>query len=280
MTTLFDSSSEEEIIICLRRGDDINMTDERGCTPFIYHCESDEDNDDVVIALIKYGCNVTIRCENYNGLDHVCQNGNSRLLRKMLVYDAIQELINPNIRNSETPLKFAAVYGYADIYDLLVDYNADVNLPDSNEKTALMYASEFDQLDMVIRLLHDGADPNIKNLSGNTALFLAENNDILLQLLTFSADPNYRNNFNSVPLHYQCDKPDMIETLLKFGADVNVANTLGFTPLMKALDYGYIETAKILLQYGADPNIMDINGMTSFDRINKLPNETRVQLNF
>jgi ankyrin repeat protein len=57
----------------------------------------------------------------------------------------------------------------------------------------------------------------------------------------------------------------MLETLIGIGMDVNTANEGGFTPLMFAAAYAYPETARFLIEQGADIGaqayVMDLNAL-------------------
>ncbi|MBF0295174.1 MAG: ankyrin repeat domain-containing protein [Magnetococcales bacterium] len=52
--------------------------------------------------------------------------------------------------------------------------------------------------------------------------------------------------------------PDAIDYLLKKGADPEAANEFGKTPLMYAAQYNQVESAKLLLEAGANPNAATI----------------------
>ena len=51
--------------------------------------------------------------------------------------------------------------------------------------------------------------------------------------------------------------------LLRAGAEVNHHAGNGNTPLMRAAMYGRSETARVLLEAGADPHAEDISGDTA-----------------
>lgn len=57
-----------------------------------------------------------------------------------------------------------------------------------------------------------------------------------------------------------------IEAFIQEGVDVNLLDSNGWTPLHKAIDKGYLEIAKLLLEYKADPNLTDCNGWTPLYR--------------
>jgi ankyrin repeat protein len=59
---------------------------------------------------------------------------------------------------------------------------------------------------------------------------------------------------------------DIVRVLLQYGADVNaIAEDDGYTALHLAVYYGHLEVVITLLQKGADINIKDINGKTVLD---------------
>ena len=53
--------------------------------------------------------------------------------------------------------------------------------------------------------------------------------------------------------------PEALEDLLQRGANPNQANAFGKTPLMYAAQYDQVESARILLRHGANPNAQTIN---------------------
>lgn len=56
---------------------------------------------------------------------------------------------------------------------------------------------------------------------------------------------------------------EMVKLLLEFGADPNVKNSDGDTALMNAVTLEMFDVALILLEAGADPNSSNLNGITA-----------------
>jgi uncharacterized protein len=96
---------------------------------------------------------------------------------------------------------------------------------------------------------------------GWTALHLAATPDIADMLLDAGADINARNRHKfagpgNSPLSaavYQ-QRNDVVRLLGERGADVNQGDNAGWRPLHLAAANGYVESARMLLAAGADPN--------------------------
>lgn len=126
----------------------------------------------------------------------------------------------------------------------------------------------------------------IMKISPNTtnACFLHaaiyEKPGIVEYLLANGANPNSMDCDNASPLHYVLNKDDrnkkgisrrlqIVELLLKNGADINAqTKQYGDTPLHVAVNNSHCteKFIRLLLLYGADPNIKNKNGQSSLER--------------
>jgi hypothetical protein len=70
-------------------------------------------------------------------------------------------------------------------------------------------------------------------------------------------------------LHYAIfvKNVNIIKSLIKYGIDVNLRNTLGSSPLNMAIDTLNEDIALLLIDAGADWNIVDNEGLDFFDRL-------------
>ena len=126
-----------------------------------------------------------------------------RLLIKEAYYGDINEVrrllesgANPNIKDPSydedawTPLLYASSYGFYEIANLLLDYEADPNIPDDWGQTPLMWASYKGHEEIVRLLLESGADPNVIDHYGRTSLMVAEEMgyDNVVRLIQYHID--------------------------------------------------------------------------------------------
>jgi ankyrin repeat protein len=105
-------------------------------------------------------------------------------------------------------------------------------------------------------------DVNQRSADGTTALHWAVYNDdvtLVERLLAAGADPNARNDYNSMPLAEAAvvGNAAVIKKLLKAGADVESANADGQTALMIVARSSNVEAAKLLLKAGAKANALE-----------------------
>jgi ankyrin repeat protein len=222
-------------------------------------------------------------------------DGTTPLHKAVLANDlpGVQKLLrlgaNPSAGNryGVTPLSLAAVNGNPALIEILLKAGADpkANLPGG--QTLLMTAARTGNPDVVRILLERGADPNARELSnGETALIwaAAENHPEAVRLLiAHGAEINVR----SEPLEYKTDRfglegvltilprgsmtPLMYaaregsaaaaRALAEAGASLNLTDPDGTTALLLAIMNSHYDTAAVLLDKGADPDIADSAGM-------------------
>ncbi len=181
------------------------------------------------------------------------------------------EEINPPVsaKGGLTALHHAVRQGYLDSARALIAGGADVNQPSAGDgSTPLLMAAINGQFDMAMLLVEKGADPNIPS-KGNAVTPL---------WATINTQWQPRTRFPQ-PQQMELQKASYLEVmdaLLKAGADPDgriqshpwymvytgcgnrncgLADNSGSTPFWRAAYSVDVDAMKLLVQYGADPNI-------------------------
>lgn len=187
----------------------------------------------------------------------------SEIVRLLLAAGANVNVVN---RAWHTPLWFAVLNDDPELVKLLLIAGACVNLSDKDD-TPLYIASQHGAAEIAKLLLEAGGNADIKIYAGGRYQTLldiakAEGRAQIASLLEQYAGPEYtkRNQatFRLIKLADSLKAKDITELreLIAAGADVNVINNRGFTPLWAASARGYKEMVKLLLDAGANPNIV------------------------
>jgi len=178
---------------------------------------------------------------------------------------AVQSLLNgpakQNVAGAEggAALIWAATRNDLEMVDLLLGAGADPKAVNEYGASALYAASGNADPAMALKLLAAGADPNAALMSGETPLMLAAregNTATVHALLEGGADANAQEKNgrqNALMWAIAEHHPEVAAELVQHKADVNAKSKTGFTALMFAAR-GDVESTRILLNAGADPN--------------------------
>ncbi|CAJ1077855.1 ankyrin repeat and SOCS box protein 2 isoform X1 [Xyrichtys novacula] len=158
-------------------------------------------------------------------------------------------MINKRAARGETALLVAVGKNHVPCVQILLEYGADVDIPNYDRETPLYKACERNSAETVAALLNYGAAVNSQCIQGWTAL----------------QEAVCRNNV------------EICEMLLKAGAKLSVANTYGITPLFTAAQSGQVATLRFLLKHGADINCQAPDGATALYEAAKNGHEEIVQ---
>lgn len=162
----------------------------------------------------------------------------------------------------------AAWLGLHGVLKTLIDCGCPLEEPDPINPLRL--AIRANKVDSVRILLDHQADPNLPHVHLESALHLAAKSadpEIVQLLVRAGASLNSRDDLSCTPV-YKSGRWGNYETakvLIAVGADLNISSSVdpedpGWSPLVAALAETHIECARVLLEGGADPNIMGPDG--------------------
>ncbi|KAH7383007.1 ankyrin repeat-containing domain protein [Cadophora sp. MPI-SDFR-AT-0126] len=126
-----------------------------------------------------------------------------------------------------------------------------------------MLASKAGAIDVVELIVKRGTDLDVENLEGENALFLAARHghiEIVDVLLKSNAKPDAdRKGHDGTPLHWAIDEGyvDIARLLLDYNAELETMNIVFQTPLLVATFEGQWDLAKLLVFKGANVNVKD-----------------------
>lgn len=182
--------------------------------------------------------------------------------------------------SGETPLHLAARVGDSLTTAVLIAAGSDVRAADRRGEGSLhkvcrrVVAPEASRVRTARLLLAAKADPNVRNSEGLSPLHILllspENTtslDLLRELLARGADPNLRTgggqqHGHPLLLALEAKRTGMARVLVEHGADVNVVAGRGRSPLHLACQHGDAKLVGLILSRGGDPRKPDCDGLT------------------
>ena len=195
----------------------------------------------------------------------------------------LQGGMNPNAKNEkgETALTYAIQNKDPKIALTLLE-KADPNMQDALGNSPIHLAVKNEKDEIFDALLEKNADVNVGGMSGKTknqtALYVAvlkDREDLVQRLLDKGANPNIADSQGAFPLSEAAAKaganPNVVKRLLDAGANVNAQEANKGTALIYAASNKSIapqtrtEIVKLLLAKGADKSLKDDKGKTALD---------------
>ncbi|XP_067132613.1 ankyrin repeat domain-containing protein 50-like [Centruroides vittatus] len=174
-------------------------------------------------------CDLNLKNKNGNTALHILAQG------KRDDEDAVRIFLNrkPDINSQnqlgETPLATAIDHGNLKMASIILDHDIDLTIRDRCEYTFLHYAAKKNAPKIVKKLLEKGADPNAQDPYGDTALHIAAGRGFHEVVFELIQNPNI---------------------------ELDKQNEGGYTPLLCAVDSGFLKVVKILVEAGCDRNII------------------------
>jgi len=309
ITILGDKLAESEKILILQllleMGASLSGTDTKGASALMISSASQQN--DIVDFLLGRGANPNQRDRvGDTALFYAASAGNIEATRKLLAVSA-----NVNHKNNlkRTPLMWAAREGYLEIVRLLVDASADIGCvddegirlirhpafrghkavtefllarrPEEKQFITLSEAVSAGLLDLVNEQLASGSDLNERNVNGLSALDLAilyardELVSLLLNHVHGVSDLGH-----ALGVATLSNSVDTARKLIQAGADINFRDETGSTPLMLAAEKNFPILVELLLEAGAGAKLVNENQDTAVDLAQRAKSYDALQMIF
>jgi len=266
----------------LKKGLDVNEAQGDGTTAL--HWAAIKGDADMAQMLIYAGANVraTTRIGAYTPLYLAAKGGYSAVVAALLAAGADARAVTSN---GTTPLMIAAAAGDTRSMTSLIENGADINAKDTAKgETPLMFAAGFNRTDAVKLLLARGADHQATTKVTDLFALTAPEEEAMLRgaggngvrpqaparLDIAGATRGYRYNelistqggLSALLFAARQGYMDTAKALLDGGADINQLNAGDRTsPLLMTIINGHYDLAMHLLERGANPNVAAFNGV-------------------
>ena len=256
-TELTDAAKQgdmDSVISLIKSGANVNQASADGTTALAHAAWR---NDLVMLDYLLINAEAEVNTTNDYGataLYLAAADADASLIESLLKAGALP---NVGLLSGETPLMAAANRGRFDAAKLLLDYGADANTMESNRgQNALMWATAEGYTQLVELLLNHDAEVNARSNNGFTPLLFAARQahaDIVKILLDAGA------NVDDAMCKSGPAKRIRYEDLAGKNKDEVVCESR-LTALMIASIGGFEEVQRLLLENGADPNLIDKSG--------------------
>ncbi|XP_044499913.1 ankyrin-1-like [Mangifera indica] len=171
--------------------------------------------------------------------------------------------VNTQDEDGETPILHAARQGHAETVKYLFEHGANPAIPSNLGATALHHSAGIGNIELLKYLLSKGVEVDSESDSGTPLVWAAGHaqQDAVKVLLEHHANPNAETEDNITPLLSAVAAGSLacLDLLIQAGANVNIVAG-GATPLHIAADIGSTEIIESLLKAGADANVVDEDG--------------------
>ncbi|HEY8520118.1 MAG TPA: ankyrin repeat domain-containing protein [Gammaproteobacteria bacterium] len=230
----------------IARGEGVNAAEADGTTALHWAVRAGDGA--LVEALLGAGADA--RAANRYGMTalHLAAvNGDAAVMRELLAAGAD---VNATLPEGETVLMTAARTGEPEALRVLLEAGADVEARENwYGESALMWAAAEDHAEAVRVLVAHGADVNARS-----ARYEFERRRLGQSILPLGA---------WTPLMYAARQNALASgrALVEAGADLDATDPDGATALVIAIINAHYEFADMLLEAGADPNVVDESGM-------------------
>ncbi|KAI8831823.1 ankyrin repeat-containing domain protein, partial [Chytriomyces cf. hyalinus JEL632] len=266
----------------------INNTDRSGRTPLFRVSGTGDVN--AVTALIRAGADVNAKDNaGWSPIHEACIEGQLQTATLLISYGAD---VNALGFDNQTPLHDAVGANHYEVVELLLSHGASLTAVNKEGQTPMDDVEDETMLQILNLWKRMTAKVLEVDEHGITLLHqYAMKGELkhVKRVLKYGAEVDFACNAGWTPLHEAASKgySSIVEELCRYGADLNPrsrasvsssSNPLllgkggdvvphGVTPLMDAASGCFVETVRLLLEFGADPEMSDSSGKLARDYV-------------
>ncbi|UWX11127.1 CRPV-018 [Crowpox virus] len=207
-----------------------------------------------IIKEVLHG-NTEISDDDLKRMENTVKQNELRISELLFSKDAKIDVID---KNGYTPLRNAVINGNLELTKLFLSRGANIRLSYNG-----LTIFEISTLSPNVEVIKEIIRVYGCNTYGNVLLNASTRGHA--SVIKYLLDIGIRfkaNNRGETPLHRAASvgSLELIELFLSYGVNVDIKDKIGNTPLFYALHYPYV--VKALLEKGANPNIVNIRGIT------------------
>jgi len=257
----------------------VNIEDSEGMTAFMIACK--QGHVDIVELLLRQEVNVLTPCtlkSQKTALMLACENGNCPIVRALLSHqlNGIGTSINRVDIDGWTSLMIASLHDHIQVFRLLCEYGANMNIVAKQGQTAYNVAGPGIRTFLQIRSQFTQAC----KLGDEKAIetLLTDLSSLILPPWSLSVDDFINDDdagkIDDDPWDTACGKTPLIiacryglstnfvDKLIQLGADTNKVDSNRRSPLMHASHMGHDAIVQLLIERSADASLTDNDGKT------------------
>jgi len=270
---------KDAIAVLLKEKVDVNAAPGDGTTAL--HWSAYRGDVDVVKMLLKAGADLkaTTRIGSLTPLMLAAKTGQTGAVTTLLDAGADAKATTAT---GSTSLMLAAASGSANTVKALLDHGAEINATEKTwGETALMYAAALNRVEVAKLLIARDADwkatTKVEKLSNDTGYDPDNPNERYDNEAPKGKNeapprpkgPNMKNPDNMgglTALHFAARDGQMetVQALIAAGVNVNLVSAADKTsPMLQAIYNGHFDIGKYLLDHGADPKLVNDDGLAA-----------------
>ncbi|GKZ34467.1 hypothetical protein AbraIFM66950_004742 [Aspergillus brasiliensis] len=241
----------EGMRLLLQFGANPNEPDRQGKTPLLVAVE--ESFSDGATLLLKYRADANYAREKGRDspLSRALAKGNLHMVQQLLAHGGNADTETPS--GSTMLIELIKQRAPPKLVTLLLDAGSDPNKKGCQGRTALNEAVQTEQVAVVTTLLEHGANPNLPG--PEHVLWLAISRPACLRLL-LNSGADIKKTPGLMEQATSMNNIEAVRTLLEVGLDPNAKKDGTYTPLCSAIRDNRADILNLLLEHGANPNVM------------------------